>query len=101
MSIGKKIRELRDSKGLSQVDLASAIGVSKGAISQWETGLVKNITGKTLLKLAKALGTTPDVLLQIGELPVSLPSHEENVLNLYRALSAKHKEIAIRLLKAL
>ncbi len=36
--IGARIREARKAKGLSQSDLAEALDVTKGAISQWETG---------------------------------------------------------------
>jgi DNA-binding XRE family transcriptional regulator len=36
MAIGDKIKALRDNKGISQQDLAKAIGVSDQAISAWE-----------------------------------------------------------------
>ena len=38
MSIGKRIKEARRAKGLSQVQLAEKIGVSKGAVGNYETG---------------------------------------------------------------
>lgn len=38
MDIGLKIKEIRTNKGLSQQDLAEALGVSKQRISQMETG---------------------------------------------------------------
>ncbi len=37
MSIGTKIKSLRNSKGMSQNDLADAMGVSRQAITKWET----------------------------------------------------------------
>ena len=37
MSIGTKIRSLRNSKEMSQNDLANAIGVSRQAITKWES----------------------------------------------------------------
>lgn len=36
MSIGEKIKELRLEKGLSQLKLGKAIGVSQKAIDYWE-----------------------------------------------------------------
>ncbi len=36
MSIGEKIKELRNEKGLSQMQLAKTIGVSQKAIDYWE-----------------------------------------------------------------
>lgn len=38
MEIGKNIRRLRKAKDMSQEELANAIGVSRAAVTQWETG---------------------------------------------------------------
>lgn len=106
MSQNNVIRRLRKAKGLTQTELASLINVSAGLISQWETGLVKEITGKTLIRLANALDSTPEMLIGISEgekvkADDSLPTDEMRVLMLFRALSPKNREIALRLLKAL
>lgn len=34
-----KLKELRTEKGVGQIELAKAVGVSKGVISLWENGL--------------------------------------------------------------
>ena len=39
MSIGEKIKELRLEKGLSQLKLGKAIGVSQKAIDYWERNI--------------------------------------------------------------
>ena len=39
MSFAKKMIELRKQNGLSQQDLADRLGVSRQAISRWETGV--------------------------------------------------------------
>jgi transcriptional regulator with XRE-family HTH domain len=106
VSLKVALRKLRKAKGLTQTELAYFVDVSPGAVSQWETGLIKNITGETLFKLVKALDTTPDVLLGFCEAKgdakaEQLRPDEKNILGVYRALSPKHKEIALRLLKAL
>lgn len=49
------IAENRKAKGLSQAQLASAIGVLQKDISRWETGKVKP-SDDTLAKIAAALG---------------------------------------------
>ena len=38
MHIGETIYRLRTEAGLSQSDLAEALGVSRQSISKWETG---------------------------------------------------------------
>lgn len=37
--LGKKIKELRKAKGITQEQMAEAIGISFQAISKWETGV--------------------------------------------------------------
>lgn len=51
---GKIIKELREKKGLTQVELANMIGVSDKTVSKWETS--KGLPDITLIEpLAKAL----------------------------------------------
>jgi DNA-binding XRE family transcriptional regulator len=48
-------RALRESAGLSQARLARAVGVSRNAISQWESGARKVPRGPLLDKYVRAL----------------------------------------------
>lgn len=56
-NLGIRIKQLRKSKGLSQEKLGELVGVTKGAVSQWEGGLIANIRLVTILKLCDVLGT--------------------------------------------
>lgn len=38
MTLGEKIMRLRQSKGLSQEEFGEKMGVSRQAVSKWETG---------------------------------------------------------------
>ncbi len=60
-SIGERIRQARKSRGLSQSDLASRVGVSQPAIANWESG-VHDPRRLTLAKLADALEAPLDWL---------------------------------------
>ena len=53
---------LRKRKGLTQAELAVAIGVSTSAVGNWEAGL-RRPRYETLLRLASVLGVTIDDLL--------------------------------------
>ncbi len=57
------IKERRVEKGLKQGDVAVALGVTQGAVSQWESG-VSNPSIDLLVKLARLFGCTVDDLLQ-------------------------------------
>lgn len=60
--IGKRIKELRIEKGLSQQELGQAIGVTKVSICGYENGSrIPNL--EKLVKLADVLETKTDYLL--------------------------------------
>ena len=56
------LRRLRESKALSQRDLAALAGLSVTTVNRVETGLRRPIPS-TVRKLAQALGVSPDKLL--------------------------------------
>jgi transcriptional regulator with XRE-family HTH domain len=61
--MGTMITRMRKRVGLSQVQLAKRMGVTQGAISQWESGQAKPRTD-LLFKLADVLGCSVDELLK-------------------------------------
>src|SRR5690625_1888165 len=64
--IGERIRDLREGLGLSQADIAKAVGVKRPTVTGWETG--HRIPDRGFLpSLADVLGTTVDYILS-GEL---------------------------------
>ena len=63
MDKGARIKQLREAKGLSQVNLAKRIGVSKYLMNKYENNIVENIPSKNIERLAAALGTTPQHLM--------------------------------------
>ncbi|MBR5452195.1 MAG: helix-turn-helix transcriptional regulator [Clostridia bacterium] len=67
MEFNKKLQQLRKQKNLTQEDLASALYVSRTAISKWESGRgYPNID--SLRQIAKFFGITVDELLSGEEL---------------------------------
>lgn len=59
--IGSRIRELRSEKGLSQPQLAAAIGVSNGVISLWKNG-VNEPKASYVIALCKFFSVSADYL---------------------------------------
>ena len=56
MEIEQDLVALREQRGLSQRELAKRLGVSQPAIAKIESGKIKNIEIKTLVRYVAALG---------------------------------------------
>ena len=69
MNLGDKIRELRESFGLTQGQLAGSSSVSQGYLSQLENGDVKNPSAAILLRVAQAMHVDPDELFEAAGYP--------------------------------
>lgn len=62
-SLGEALKEYRQSSGMTQEYVAEALGVSRQAVSKWETGAAEPSTSN-LLALAKLYGVDPGDLLR-------------------------------------
>ena len=62
MNLSEKISYCRKKAGMSQLDLADALGVSRQAVSKWETG-ESNPDVTKLPQMAALFGVTTDYLL--------------------------------------
>lgn len=60
--LSKRIRELRAARGISQVKLGSALGVSKQSISNWENDNIQPSIDM-LIKIAAYFSVSTDYLL--------------------------------------
>jgi len=63
LKFGKKLREIRLTKKLSQGDVAEVLGVHRSYISGLERG-VRNPSLVTVQKIARALGVSADKLIK-------------------------------------
>ncbi len=68
--LGQRMKELRETRGLRQEDLAKVAGVTPEAIGMYENEK-REPKGEILLKLAAYLGTTSDYLLGLSDIPYS------------------------------
>jgi transcriptional regulator with XRE-family HTH domain len=69
MPIGDRLKKLRMAKGMTQLDLSKATGLSLSIIAQLEQGETANPRLNTVKALAKALGCKIDDLAQNGDDP--------------------------------
>ena len=61
---GKRLRELREEKGLLQEDVGNWFNMRKSTVSQWESGRLPHAT--IIVELAKRLNVSTDYLLGIA-----------------------------------
>ncbi|MCL2370385.1 MAG: helix-turn-helix domain-containing protein [Firmicutes bacterium] len=65
-TFSERLKELRNDKNMSMVQLAQAIGVTHAAISRWESGLQDPALSYTI-QLAKFFDVTLDYLAGLTE----------------------------------
>lgn len=63
MTIGEKILNLRKARGWSQEELAEHIGVTRQAVSRWESGAAKPDTDK-VIAICDLFGVSADYLIR-------------------------------------
>ena len=98
MSIGQRLREARLAQNMTQEDLASAAGVTKGAIGNYETE-VSSPKETILIKLMEILQVDANFLYQdYMQNSSQLSDDELFLLNLYRGADQRAKDDAIRFL---
>ena len=91
--LGARIKELRKAFGLSQVDLASRMEVTKQTISNWENGNIQPSIDM-LVGLANVFNVTTDYLLGLDDvprlsiegLPLSFAAHLAQIIDDFRNL---------------
>lgn len=63
MTIGERIKNLRLEEGLSQIELAEKIHVSKQTLYKYENNIITNIPSDKIESIAKVLNTTPSMIM--------------------------------------
>jgi transcriptional regulator with XRE-family HTH domain len=101
--IGARIKDARRKHGWTQDDLAEAVGVSRSAVAQWETGRAGQLT-PNLTRIASVLGVGVE-FLTLGEDkrgPVQTKSADElAIVRLYRECAPEDRQILLRMARRL
>lgn len=66
MEFKSRLKELRENKSLSQMQLALKTGISQSAIAKWELGKTEP-TASAIITLAKFFGETTDYILGLED----------------------------------
>lgn len=106
LSIGKKIRELREAKNMSLEDIARLCGTTRQTIYKYENEIVTNIPYDRIILLAKALGTTPSQLFDWEDDKKTSPHEptltegEELMLKLFRQIPEDQQPMVLAMIRA-
>lgn len=88
--IGKRIKDLRTSKGMTLEELSQSVHVSRQTIHRYETGVISNIPSDKIELIAKALETTPSYLMGWGDVVEKTNLKEPVSGNEWRTLAQLH-----------
>ena len=108
MGIHERIREAREQAGLSQTELASLVGVTRSACSQWESPNGTAPKRERLRQLASLLDVN-FVWLVTGEghgngvapASYSLAPDQQELLDMYRQLPPRRRVTLLNFLREL
>ncbi len=103
----KNLKMLRESAGISQKQLADAVGISQQSVNKYENHKIEPDIS-TMIRIADYFDTTVDFLIgnsimrrKTDSIEAGGLSQDETVLvNQYRQLSAKQQDCILRLMES-
>jgi transcriptional regulator with XRE-family HTH domain len=96
--IGPRIRIAREDRGWTQDQLAAAVGVSRSAVAQWETGRAGQVT-TNLTRIASELGVGVEQLMygHGKAAPGQVQRGDElAIIRLYRDCAPEDRQLLLR-----
>lgn len=102
MGIGKRIKEAREMRNLTQAQLADKIGITPSSITNYENG-TSHPKEPILYKLMNALSVDANFLFQdeMKANVIAYNAHEESIIETYRSLDPLDKKAVDGLLDTL
>lgn len=108
--IGKRLKELRRNKAITQIGLAHALNVACGTIGNWEVD-ARDPDLSMLLKIAEYFNVSVDYLLgredyfgnryQNDGLKESMSSQESELISVFRSLLPEMQDFVLNMIKDL
>ena len=73
MTKGRRIKDLRELVGLSQVELAARINVSKQTLYKYENDIITNIPSDKIEAIAKVTNSSPEYIMGWDDSNITQP----------------------------
>lgn len=100
--IGQRVRALRKESGMTQVELAQALGTQQTNLSQIERG-IRGVGLKQILRLSRALSVPADKILAPSRSERTTSPRNEKLLRRVRRiekLPPEHQEAVVKMIDA-
>lgn len=106
MTKGERIRDLRRSKGITQVEMAKLLSTTKQTISKYEKGIVTNIPSDRIEAIAVILDTTPEYILgwEEKEQPTAddgLSQNMQTLIDFVKKVPEDKAEMILRVIRSI
>ena len=99
MTVGEKIRHLREQNNMTMEELAKELGVQRSAINKYEKGIVVNLKRTTILSLCRVFGVSSSYFIDDDDDSNELTDDELHLIHLYRGADARAQADAVRTLE--
>ena len=105
----RRLKEVRQEKGVSAKELGEALGINKATIHHYEKADFKSIKSPTLRAIAEYLKVNPDYLIgatdnkhtvkETEELMASITDGEKMLLELFRRVPVESQQMVLDMIK--
>ena len=104
MSIGKRIKKLREQKEMTLDDVAKRCKTTRQTIFKYENEVVTNIPYDKIELLARAFDVSPSFLFGWDDSPApaasKLTEAEETLLGLFRQVPEDQQQLVLQMIRA-
>lgn len=100
-TFGRRLKEIRETRGLTQADLEAKAKVPAAMISHFETGVRPTASADTLVKVANALEVSIDYLVGRSDDPIPRGGKVETVLRSLEQSSSETLNTVLAIAKTL
>lgn len=97
--VGLRINHYRKLNDKTLADVAKEVGITEATMQKYEAGKISRVDLEMLDKIAKAVGTTPDIIAGWKAPVEDLTFDEKLLLERYRRLDAYGKEFCNLIIK--
>lgn len=82
-----RIKEQRLKNNLTLLEVANRLGIKEATMQRYESGVIKNISHDTILKLSQIFGCTPNYLMGWEDEKTEIPVGDDRDAEIIRMFS--------------